>query len=117
MKKLLLIGSLLFVTIVAYSMFFFSPDRLTPENPAGKKIYYTVIHSEPKMLNDDKRYEYHVVGYDKKGNEKNLHFTASKELKDGAYLELYTTTLRGVTYWQEIQYEQLPKKLQIIFTK
>lgn len=117
MKKILLIGGLVLITIVSYSMFFFSPDRLTPENPAGKKIYYTVIHSEPKILNDEERYEYHVVGYDKKGNEKDLHFTASKILKDGAYLELYTTTLRGVTYWQEIQYEQLPKKLQKIFSK
>jgi len=45
-NKLLVVG-LIAVILVALSVFFFDPDRLTPENPEGKTIYYTMV------INDD----------------------------------------------------------------
>ncbi|KNF09050.1 hypothetical protein CLPU_4c00960 [Gottschalkia purinilytica] len=117
MKKITTVFSLLLVILAAFSIFFFNPRMLTPEDPTGKTIYYTMIESENVKLNDEKRYEYTLNSYDEKGNEKKLNFTASKQLREGAYLELYVATFRGVTYWQEVKYEELPEVIQEIYNK
>ncbi|WP_454053102.1 YxeA family protein [Clostridium sp. Marseille-Q7071] len=117
MKKFFSIICLIILMIVSFSILFLNPDKLTPENPAGKSIYYTVINNKSTFLNDNNRYEYILDSYDNKGNVKSLTFTASKELRENAYLELYVAPFRGVTYWQEIQYNDLPSIVQKIYRK
>lgn len=83
----------------------------------GTKEYYTRV--------DNRRYEdaatsdgygmkckYTLKAFDEKGNNMNVSFKTSKILKEGAYLELTYTPIRGVTKWIEVNYSELPKSVQ-----
>ncbi len=114
--KLLTIG-LIIIILVAFSIFFFNPNRLTPENPEGKASYYTMIVNDDTKLNSQKRYEYTLDAFSKKGDKKSLTFTSSKQLRKDAYLELYVAPFRGVTYWQEVQFDELPEQVKKKYIK
>lgn len=64
--------------------FSFNPDRLTPENPEEKTIYYTMIINDDIKSNSQKRYEYTLDAYNEKGEKELLTFTSSKQLREGA---------------------------------
>ena len=116
--KLLVAGvSLIIVMVVAFFIFFFNPERLTPENPKGKTCYYTMIVNDDTKLNDEEEYEYTLDSYNKKGKKNTLTFISNKQLREGAYLELYVTPFRGVTYWQEVQLDELPDKVKSVYLK
>ncbi|EPY07363.1 hypothetical protein PAALTS15_11234 [Paenibacillus alvei TS-15] len=112
MKKIILIAALLFAAVVAFGMFILAPERLAPDNPEGKTLYYAQINSNEAMKNKNGRYEYSLLAFDSQGSQKQLDFTTSNQLREGAYLELYTTRLRGVTYWHEIPYVSLPENIR-----
>lgn len=112
MRKALLVVGLFIVAVIAFGFFLFTPERLTPENPEGKTPYYTQVNNKEAFKNSDGRYEYNLPAYSTRGEDKVLNFTSSKSLREGAYLELYTTTFRGVTYWQEIPYDDLPERVK-----
>ncbi|WP_273321591.1 YxeA family protein [Vallitalea guaymasensis] len=114
-KKILGLIVLIVLIIFAFVHLFLNPRQLIPEDPEGKAIYYTQVNSNQVKKNDDERYEYSLPSYNKKGKEKILSFTASKKLREEAYLELYETPLRGVTYWQELKYKDLPEAVQKIY--
>ena len=116
--KLLAAGvSLIIVIVIAFFIFFFNPARLTPENSKGKTCYYTMIVNDDTKLKVEEEYEYTLDAYNKKGKKKTLTFISSKQLREGAYLELYVTPLRGVTYWQEVQLDELPDKVKSVYLK
>lgn len=115
MKKIILIAALLFAAIVAFGIFFLAPERLAPDDPEGKTLYYAQINSNEAMKNKNGRYEYSLLAFDSQGSQKQLDFTTSKQLREGAYLELYTTRLRGVTDWHEIPYDSLPENIRRIY--
>ena len=48
----------------------------------------------------------------KKVNSKEVTFKTSRELKDDAYLKLDVMLTRGVKSWEEVQYDELPDKVQ-----
>ena len=54
-------------------MFFFTPEKLTPENPAGKTMYYTKI-SGSGVQGENRRYDYEVIAYDEKKAERTKFF-------------------------------------------
>lgn len=113
----LLVAGLFIIIFGGSSIFFFNPERLTPENPKGKTSYYTMIINDDDMkLNDSQRYEYTLDAYNEKAKKKSLTFTSNKQLREGAYLELYVAPFRGVTYWQETQLDELPDQVKSIFT-
>ena len=58
------------------------------------------------------RYEYTLDAYNEKGNSKKVIFKTSRELKDDAYLKLDVMLTRGVKSWEEVQYDELPDKVQ-----
>ncbi|MNH44648.1 hypothetical protein D3C79_1068760 [compost metagenome] len=58
------------------------------------------------------RYDYELAAYNAKGNEKKLSFSAGKQLRTGAYIQLYYTLIRGVTHWNEVTFEELPEAVQ-----
>ena len=41
-----------------------------------------------------------------------LSFSAGKKLREEAYIQLYYTMIRGVTYWEEVSFEEMPKAVQ-----
>lgn len=110
-----MIIGLVVLILGALFIFFLNPDKIDPDNPNGKTIYYTVISNQKVELNNDNRYEYVLTCYDKNGDEKSLNFTTGKKLREGAYVKLYDAPLRGVTYWEEIGEKDLPKNVKEIY--
>ena len=53
-------------------------------------------------------YTYTLPACDEKGREKEISFGASRELKEGAFLQLEVVPLRGVIRWEEVAYNELP---------
>ena len=76
-----------------------------------KEIYYTQIDNtkiEEVSATDDMKYEYTLTAYNKNGKEKEVQFKTSRELREGADLELDVMQMRGVINWREVQTEDLP---------
>jgi uncharacterized protein (TIGR01655 family) len=116
MKKILLVLGLLIVIGACLWIFFFTPEKLTPDNPKGKTVYYTMI-TDPGVQDENGRYGYELTVYNEKGKEKILAFSAGKQLRKGAYVQLYNTLIRGVTHWEEISFEELPEAVQQEYQK
>lgn len=77
-------------------------------------IYYTQIDNtkiEKISSSDEMKYEYTLDCYNEKGKKKELKFKTSRELREDAFLKLEVKTL-GVHSWEEIQYDELPEKVQ-----
>ncbi|MEA0553070.1 YxeA family protein [Lysinibacillus irui] len=119
MKKSILGISIGLIVIVAFSIFFYNPHKLIPDNPEGKSRFYTMIGNDDngEKLGDNQRYKYTLEAFDESGKKKILTFNSSKQLRKGAYLELYVASFRGVTYWQEIQLNELPEPIKSKYSK
>ena len=82
-----------------------------------KDQYYTQIDNtkiEEVSSTDDMRYQYTLTAYNKKGKEKEVQFKTSRELREGAYLELDVMQLRGVINWREVQMDELPDDFKTV---
>lgn len=80
-----------------------------------QEAYYTQIDNEKIeqiSTSDDMKYEYTLTAYNSNGKEKEVKFKTSRELREDAYLELDVIKGRGVVDWREVQYEELPEKVQ-----
>ena len=79
-----------------------------------ESTYYTRIDNTKveQLSSGDMRYEYTLDAYNEKGNSKEVTFKTSRELKDDAYLKLDVLLTRGVKSWEEVQYDELPDKVQ-----
>ncbi|PES67300.1 hypothetical protein CN507_13825 [Bacillus cereus] len=87
-------------------------------NRMGKDEYYVQIKMDgkegvSKSMDGNvmgKEYEYTLSGFDKEGKEKELEFMAQKNLRKEAFLRVYHSEKKGVTAWEEVQEDELPKK-------
>ncbi len=80
-----------------------------------KTQYYTQIDNtkiEELSGNEDMQYQYILTAYTKNGKEKEIQFKTSRELREGAYLELDVMSIRGVIDWREVQQEELPNDVK-----
>ena len=79
-----------------------------------ESTYYTKIdNTKVEQLNSgDMRFEYTLDAYNEKGNSKEITFKTSRELKEDAYLKLDVMLTRGVKSWEEVQFSELPDKVQ-----
>jgi len=111
MKKIVLVLGLIILIGACLWMFFLDSEKLPPENSAGKNIYYTMI-TGLGIQDDNGRYNYELTSYNGKGHERRLGFSAGKQLREGAYVQLYHTLLRGVTRWEEVAFKELPETVQ-----
>ena len=81
-----------------------------------KDQYYTQIDNtkiEELSGSDDMKYQYTLTAYNKNGKEKEIQFKTSRELREGAYLELDVMQMRGVVNWREIEQNNLPDDVKI----
>ena len=89
---------------------------------AGSTYYYTQIENA-KMEAVDSRggvidfqggmpYSYTLPAYDTNGDEKDITFGTSRELREGAFLRLTFVPVRGVVEWSEAAYNELPVAVQ-----
>ena len=80
-----------------------------------KNLYYVQIDNtrlEQISSTDDMRYQYTLTAYSQSGGTKEITFKTSRELREGAYLELEVMSIRGVINWKEVQVEELPEKVR-----
>ena len=61
-------------------------------------------------------YSYTLLSYDENGNEKEITFGTSRELRNGAFIRLTVMPVRGVLDWSEVQYDELPAAVQAHYT-
>ena len=57
-------------------------------------------------------YSYTLPAFNDSGEEKDITFNTSKELRDGAFIRLEVVPIRGVIAWAEIQHEDMPSIVQ-----
>lgn len=104
MKKLGIFFLLLFVLAGCSSSEYWyakiDPSKMSHHETNGNPIDFSG--------NGHLDYSYTLEAYNEKGEEKELTFGSSKELKDGHYVELEVQPIRGVVQWQEIQWDDLP---------
>ena len=81
----------------------------------GGKAYYVKITADGQReisKGDDGSefpiYEYKQTAYDKAGKAHVVDFTASKNLRKNAYLELTYNQKKGITGWTERQKNEIP---------
>ena len=80
-----------------------------------KEMYYTQIDNtkiEGISSTDDMKYQYTLTAYNKNGKEKQVQFKTSRELRQGAYLELDVMQIRGVVNWREVNQNELPEDVK-----
>ena len=80
-----------------------------------KELYYTQIDNtklEELSTTDDMKYQYTLTAYNQNGQEKEVKFKTSRELREDAYLELEVMQFRGVVNWREVQTDELPDKVK-----
>ena len=93
-------------------------------NRMGADQYYTQIIGQGKVLEEKAdsgvkhvSYEYKLLAFDKDGQQKTLTFTTQKQLRENAYLMLFVKEDKGVTSYQEVKEDELPKKVSEKLTK
>lgn len=57
-------------------------------------------------------HSYTLPAYNDEGEEKDITFNTSRELKEGAFIRLEVVPIRGVVSWAEVQYDEMPSAVQ-----
>lgn len=93
----------------------------------GSTYYYTQIDNDRIRqvnsrggvidLQGGMDYSYTLCAYDDKGQDKEITFGASRELREDAFLCLTMAPIRGVIEWSEVKYDELPAAVQRIYGK
>lgn len=79
-----------------------------------EKVYYTQVDNsniQKLSSSSDMKYQYELKSYDENGRSKKLKFKTYKELREDAYLLLVVRSA-GVYKWEEVKFDELPKKVQ-----
>lgn len=89
---------------------------------AGGRYYYTQIdNSKLDLMEPDggvidfsggMDLTYTLPSYDETGREKAITFGTTRELREGAFLQLKTAPIRGVVAWKEVQYEEMSEAVR-----
>lgn len=85
-------------------------------NRIGTEEYYVQITVDGKkeiVKSSDGKilggiYMYKLVGFDKESKEKELEFSAQKNLRKDAFLLVYYSEEKGVKSWEEVEKDDLP---------
>ena len=101
-KLPMVIAVIVAIVICVTGLYFF-------ENYKSTKI-------EKVSSSDNMKYEYTLDCYNENGKKRELKFKTSRELKEDAFLKLEVKTF-GVHSWEEVQYNELPEKVQANYTK
>ncbi len=104
-KLPIIFGVLLFITlcVVGYYYLFI-----------GITIYYTQIDNTKihEITGSDMKYEYEIDCYNESGKKKTIKFKTSRELREDAFLKIEHMAVTGVHSWEEVEYDDLPTKVQ-----
>jgi len=88
-------------------------------NRMGKDEYYVQITVDGTEKNEKadngqshKSFEYKLPAFDKDGKEKEMEFTAVKNLRKEAFLRVFYSDKKGVAAWEEVKKDELPAKVK-----
>ncbi|PEI39582.1 YxeA family protein [Bacillus pseudomycoides] len=88
-------------------------------NRMGKDEYYVQITVDGTEKNEKadngqshKSFEYKLPAFDKDGKEKEMEFTAVKNLRKEAFLRVFYSDKKGVAAWEEVKKDELPVKVK-----
>lgn len=91
--------------------------RFVNFNRIGADTYYVKITTDGKVTKGQASdgtnytdYNYDFQGYNEEGEEKQLNLIAQKNLRKGAYLEVFVKEDKGVTSYEEVKQADVPKK-------
>lgn len=112
MKKLIIV--VITIGVILFSGLFFIQN--VNLNRIGASEYYTQIEGPGKKIdgnfdNGEKysSYEYELPAYNKDGKEETVTFTAQKQLREKAYLDVYIR--KGVVRsYKEVKIDEIPEK-------
>ena len=115
MKKGILFGIAAVVLVAVFICVFFLSE-------GGSTYYYSQIDNS-KIEQVESRggvinfsgsmdYSYTLFSYNENGKGKDITFGTSRELREGAFIRLTVTPIRGVLEWEEVQYDELPATVQ-----
>lgn len=117
MKKIFITLSIVIVIVIAGLVVLSTVDF----NRAGKDNVYVQVIGEGKeesfTSNDGtiyKSYWYTLPAYNEQGEQTEVKFSASKMLKEGAFLKLYVKDGNEVTSYDEVSHSELPVAVQNI---
>ena len=82
----------------------------------GTTFYYTQVDNkkvEEVSSDDNMRFQYTLDCYQENGRKKTITFKTSRELREGAFLEIEYLQITGVHAWREVQYKEMPKIVRI----
>lgn len=104
-KLPIVIGVIVFIALCAVAYYFLF---------IKETVYYTQIDNSKiqEVTDSDMKYEYTLDCYQENGKKKTIKFKTSRELREDAYLIIEYMEIRGVHTWAEVQYDELPKKVQ-----
>ena len=114
MKKLL-------IGLVAFVIIAFAGMKVADYVVMGGDSYYVQIttNGEKEVSKSDNGqqyvgYKYSLPGYDADGSKKTLEFRGQqpRPLRKGAYLKITWNKNKGVTSYEEVQKEDIPKTAQ-----
>lgn len=105
-----ILGVIVFMALCAFTYYYLFIE---------KTIYYTQIDNTKieEITNSDMKYVYTLEGYKENGKKKTLKFKTVRELKEDAFLKIENMEITGVHSWEEVKYEDLPKKVQEKYSK
>jgi len=112
MKKAIIITGTVFVLLtVAWAVVVFVGVGV------GDNSFYTRIdNSNVRNVDDhDMKYSYSLPAVNRSGKKKTVEFMTSRQLREGALLKLEILPMRGVTEWDEIQWNDLPDTIKGVF--
>lgn len=104
-KMPIVIGVIVFIALCAVAYYFLF---------IKETVYYTQIDNTKiqEVTGSDMKYEYTLDCYKENGKKKTIKFKTSRELREDAYLIIEYMEITGVHSWAEVQYDELPKKVQ-----
>lgn len=91
--------------------------RFVNFNRVGADTYYVKVATDGKKTSGQASdgstytdYNYDFTGYNEDGKKKQLELIAQKNLRKGAYLEVFVKEDKGVTSYEEVKQVDVPKK-------
>lgn len=78
------------------------------------EYYYAKIDNsriQELSSSEDMKFKYTLDCYNKNGKKRELNFKTSRMLKEDAYISLEVRSA-GVHKWEEVQYNDMPQKVQ-----
>ncbi|MBD5129223.1 MAG: YxeA family protein [Ruminococcaceae bacterium] len=110
-KAIIIIGTVFVLFAAALSIVVFVGVGV-----GDNSFYARVDNTKVKdVMDNDMRFSYSLPAVSSSGEKKTVEFMTYRRLREGALLKLKLLPLRGVTDWEEVQWNDLPDIIKSVF--